>query len=586
MTASRIAVVLAFLLVLALPFLVRERTAAGPHKAPDLRSAQRLIVVTPHIEQIRGEFGAAFAAWHARNFPADAPVEIDWRIPGGTSEIVKQLSAQYEAAVRAAARDGRLPNLTRSEDGDTAEVTVEPRSMSCDLMFGGGSYEHGQLKRGITLKLRHEGRDITAAVRISEPADFPPERLIGSDTAWFNDNRIGTQTLFDPDQYWIGTALSAFGIVYNRLVLAELGLSEPRTFADLTDPRYAGRLALADPRQSGSITTTYESILNKEGWSEGWRILREMSANARSFAATSTKPPMDVSQGDAAAGLAIDFYGRGQAQAIAAARDVLAGSLDVDQADPLADRLGYVDPKGAVYVDADPVSILRGAPNPELARRFVEFCLTEEAQALWQFHPPSTPAGATNPTGEGGLPMGPRRHELRRLPVRQIMYEKYLLYFIDKVDPFELASQSKDRRWRSAIGMMMGAFAIDVGADLRAAWSALNRAGADPAFPRDRLDELRRLFHAFPTGDDVRQRFATAFPGAVLPAAAALDFSDGITDRGNKGMNPRDEDNCRRITATWSDPALRARLKIVYTDFFRANYRRVVELAGHETVKR
>src|SRR5690606_24431834 len=116
---------------------------------------------------------------------------------------------------------------------------------------------------------------------------------------------------------------------------------------------------------------TFDSILGNEGWDNGWRILRALSGNTRHFTNSSTKPPIDVSQGEAAAGLAIDFYGRGQAQVI---NDSGGG-----------DRVGYTDPAGAVYVDADPVSIINGAPSPDLAKRFVRFCLTEEAQALWQF---------------------------------------------------------------------------------------------------------------------------------------------------------------------------------------------------------
>ncbi len=577
MSVSRVAVLAAFLLVLCLPFLVRPAGTA-PARPATGKDAQTLIIVTPHIEQIRTEFEQAFIRWYARRFPGEAPVTIDWRIPGGTSDIVKQLAAEYEAAVKNAARDGRLKIEKRSDDGKSAEVTLDERSMSCDLMFGGGSYEHGQLKRGVTLRVTVDGQDLAATVRISEPAGFPSNTLlspagagIGSgEGGWFENNKIGNQLLFDTEQYWIGTALSGFGIVFNRLVLADLGLPEPRSFQDLTDPRYAGMVALSDPRQSGSVLTTYESILNKEGWAEGWRILRDMSANARYFAGTSTKPPIDVSLGEAAAGLAIDFYGRGQGQAI----------LDAaPKGDPVATRVGYVDPKGAVYIDADPISIMRGCPHPELARRFLEFCLSDEAQALWQFPAVSSPGGASNPAGPDGRPMGPARYELRRMPVRQAMYRKYMDHFVDRVNPFELAAALPDRRWRSSVSQMMTAFGIDTYEDLRAAWAALNRARADRAFSPGTLAEMERLFYAFPTGDDVQRVFGARFPGRELPAAARLDFSDAVTDAGDKTENPKGEDNCRRIVATWADAGLKARLKIVYTEFFRENYRKVVGMS-------
>src|SRR5690606_37664566 len=169
----------------------------------------------------------------------------------GTSEILKQLTAMYESALKA----GRI-----APDGAAA-----PGAVAFDLMFGGGSYEHGRLKAGVAW-----GGADGARVSMSVPAGFSREQL----EAWYGENRIGSQRLYDPEQHWLGVALSGFGIVYNREVLARLGVPEPRSFADLTDPRLAGWVALADPRQSGSVATAFDSVLNNEGWERGWRILR------------------------------------------------------------------------------------------------------------------------------------------------------------------------------------------------------------------------------------------------------------------------------------------------------------------------
>ncbi len=79
---------------------------------------------------------------------------------------------------------------------------------------------------------------------MSVPAGFSKAQL----DEWFGENAVGAQTLYEPEQYWLGTALSGFGVVYNRDVLKELGIQDPETFIDLTDPKYAGMLALADPR--------------------------------------------------------------------------------------------------------------------------------------------------------------------------------------------------------------------------------------------------------------------------------------------------------------------------------------------------
>jgi ABC-type Fe3+ transport system substrate-binding protein len=521
-TLPRIVIAIAFLLVLGVPFALRPADTAHPDK-----DALTLIIVTPHVQQIRREFETAFDRWHFAKFQKHT--RIDWRTPGGTSEIVKQLSAQFTAA----AKDGSF------DFSDPANPRCAPGTIGTDIALGGGSFDHTRLKTGVTVALA----DATRKIPMSEPAGFSAQQL----DDWFGENKIGSQKLYDPEQFWLGTALSSFGIVFNRDVLASIGAHEPQTFEDLTDPRYTGWIALADPRQSGSILTTFEAILNSYGWDRGWRTLRDLCANTRYFTNSSTKPPIDISAGEAAAGLAIDFYGRSQAQSI-----LRPGQKPEDS------RVGYIDPRGAVYIDADPVSILRGAPHPELARRFVEFSLSEEGQALWQF--PAAPVGQASrlPSSEAAgtaapqIPPGPETYELRRMPVRRVMYEKYFDRFVDRVNPFTLARELPNRGWRSGVPVMMGCFAIDIADQQRAAWKVLCRVRADPTFPPDVLLEMDRLFYSWPRH--------------TMADGTRLDFNEA-----NFKAIARD-------TANWTDPARMPAIRVAYTQFFVRAYERVVEI--------
>ncbi|QYU67954.1 ABC transporter substrate-binding protein [Leptolyngbya sp. 15MV] len=302
---AKILIFAALAIILGVPFALRPQASRDESQ----RDAVRLIIVTPHIEQIRFEFAAGFDRWHRRVH--GRPAVIDWRTPGGTSEIIKLLQAQYTAAIKRGVVDHRDPR----------NVVVPAGAIGFDLMFGGGSFDHTRLKLGDGVEAVNavsadlHGPPHVFRVPMSVPAGFTQEFL----DRVFGENRIGNQPLYDPEQFWIGTALSSFGIVYNRDALAKLGVPEPDSFEDLTDPRLAGGVALADPRQSGSVTTTLDSILNNYGWERGWRILREMAANTRYFTNSAPKPPLDISAGEAAAGLAIDFYGRGPLPGIIAA---------------------------------------------------------------------------------------------------------------------------------------------------------------------------------------------------------------------------------------------------------------------------
>lgn len=561
---ARIVIAVLLGVILGVPFVM----TAGARKGQQAASGTpRLIIVTPHVPQIRSEFGRAFAQWHETEY--GQPVEVDWRAPGGTSEIRKQLDAIFQSAVKSLARNGEIP----SDADDT--FLLPPGSVQYDLFFGGGSFDHGQAADPMNVAVTGpDGDSFTAKVRQTAPADFSQTEL----DELFGTNAVGPQQLYDPEQRWIGTALSSFGIVFNRDVLERLDVPVPTTFRDLGNPELIGWVALADPRQSGSITTTFDSILGNEGWEEGWKTLRAMSGATRYFTNSSTKPPIDVSQGEAAAALAIDFYGRGQAQVIA---DSGGG-----------DRVGYTDPAGSVYVDADPISLINGGPNPELAKRFIRFTLTQQAQALWQFRANDD----SNPTGPDGQPMGPTEHELRRMPVRRAMYELHFDALIDQVDPFEIVSDVKNPGWRTGVQVMMGCFGVDLANECRTAYTAIADAKASGSFTPAEIADLEATFYAFPETSiqavenlpDFNQLSEEAKSAAskhrwtpeLIEHAQAMQpgaiREELLAFATRPHSLPFTEATYRAVRNEWRQDGREARLKIEYTRFFRNNYRAIV----------
>ena len=81
----------ALLIVLLAPIALRRKDGST---APSGERA--LVVITPHNEAIRYEYARGFAKWLAsKNAP---PARIDYRTPGGTSEITRYLAGEYAAA--------------------------------------------------------------------------------------------------------------------------------------------------------------------------------------------------------------------------------------------------------------------------------------------------------------------------------------------------------------------------------------------------------------------------------------------------------------------------------------------------------
>ncbi len=464
--------ILGLLVLLAAPFALRPAGEAVDRKAPGI------VIVTPHNEQIRSEFARAFEAWHQRTF--GSPARVEWSTPGGTSEIRKLLVSEYTAALEQGLRPGG----------------------NADLLWGGGSYEFGLLSQPIEVEVAGDRRTTSVLAAV----DFDDASL----AAIYGDGTIAGDPLFDAGHRWFGTALSSFGIVYNRDALHLLELPEPGTWEDLCDPEYLGWLTMVDPGMSGSVTTAFDAILQRRGWIDGWRILRRMAANAHSFAGSSTAGPLDAAAGEAAAAVCIDFYGRYEAQRT---RDA-AIQAGLESRDAVG-RIGYADPPGETVIDPDPIAMLTGAPNPELAKRFIEFVLSVEGQSLWQFR-------ATSDGSPDGL--GPRHFELRRLPVRRDLYRDHFDRFVDRVDPWTIATpvENPNGAMRSFISPIFRGIALDQPERLRDAWRAI----ADhPAYPTDRgplvtadmVDdpELHAMLLAF-----------DAMPIVVGPAGATYDLSN------------------------------------------------------------
>ncbi|MGK0189907.1 MAG: iron(III) transport system substrate-binding protein, partial [Verrucomicrobiales bacterium] len=80
------------LLTLAAPFILRPKDTSLTTE-----SDGKVIIITPHNETIRREFGTAFTQYMKAK--TGKTIQVDWRTPGaGTSEITRFINSQYSAA--------------------------------------------------------------------------------------------------------------------------------------------------------------------------------------------------------------------------------------------------------------------------------------------------------------------------------------------------------------------------------------------------------------------------------------------------------------------------------------------------------
>lgn len=420
-----------FVIVLIAPFVLRLTMGPSDDPPPVGRAELRLVVITPHNADIRREFARAFDDWHRQRFGQG--VSIDYRTPGGTVDIKRLLENTYKGYLQ--------------EDGFSTAL-VPP----ADIVWGGGDFFFDQELKKLIESPGGGRRSVLQPIAVDPKIiaeAFPQTQLAGV--------RLYDHNTDAPPQ-WVGVCLSSFGIVYNPDLYEALDLSPPQTWRDLTHERLSGLVALADPTRSGSAAVAYMVVIQRamadaeeeyfqshasidkndpqyrqaieQGWKRGMRELLLIAANARYFTDSASQVPNDVAHGEAAAGMAIDFYGR-----------VVEESVG-DR------RLKFISPVAATAITPDPIGILYGVSGPrlELANRFIEFLLTRHAQLLWILNP--------------NQPGGPRERALRRPPVRRDVYNNRTGW-ADDVNPFEEAGGFNQR------GAWMGLFA-----DTRIIWAA------------------------------------------------------------------------------------------------------------------
>ncbi len=184
----------------------------------------------------------------------------------------------------------------------------------------------------------------------------PPKEIMAKIPA-----KIGNFPIHDPDGKYFGFAISGYGLMWNKNYLKAHKLAAPKEWTDLTNPRYYNHLIISAPSRSGTTHLTIETILQAYGWDKAWALLLNAGGNMGSITERSFGVPEAVISGQYGIGVVIDFFGL----------SAIASGQPVDFAYP---SLTSVVPAS--------VGIVKGGPNPQEARMFVNYLLSEAGQTV------------------------------------------------------------------------------------------------------------------------------------------------------------------------------------------------------------
>jgi iron(III) transport system substrate-binding protein len=161
----------------------------------------------------------------------------------------------------------------------------------------------------------------------------------------------------DPDGMFASFRATLSVMAYNtNLVKAE---EAPKSFADLLDPKWAGKIVKAHPSYSGTIMTATFQIARDLGWEYFEKLAKQRIMQVQS----ATDPPKKL--------------GLGERAVMADGSEYVLFQL-MDKGQPVAPIYAS---EGTPLV-IGPNAIFKAAPNPNAARLFQSFCFSAECQQL------------------------------------------------------------------------------------------------------------------------------------------------------------------------------------------------------------
>lgn len=173
--------------------------------------------------------------------------------------------------------------------------------------------------------------------------------------------KVGAYAINNPQGFYLGQALAGYGLMWNTRYMAANKLPAPRQWADLVQPVYFGHVAMSSPSRSGTTHLTVETLLQGEGWDQGWAQLMQIAGNSAAITERSFGVPDGVNNGQFGIGLVIDFFG-------------LAGKFS-------GFPVEFIYPNMTAVVPAN-IGLVAGAKNAAEARKFITYTVSREGQEI------------------------------------------------------------------------------------------------------------------------------------------------------------------------------------------------------------
>ncbi|MBR0787816.1 extracellular solute-binding protein [Bradyrhizobium manausense] len=162
----------------------------------------------------------------------------------------------------------------------------------------------------------------------------------------------------DPKDLWLGTNIQVVVIGQNTKAIDKA--SGPKSWADLLDPKWKGKLAFTDPSNSGFSYAAATLLLSQWGEGDaGWAKMSQLLANAKVLN-RSTQVFEGVGSGEYPLGITLEY----------------AGFLWAHNGAPVS----VIYPAEGTHAVVEGAAILKGGPNTEAAKQLIDYLASRDVQ--------------------------------------------------------------------------------------------------------------------------------------------------------------------------------------------------------------
>jgi iron(III) transport system substrate-binding protein len=160
----------------------------------------------------------------------------------------------------------------------------------------------------------------------------------------------------------VGIYAGALGYSYNSAELAKRKLPEPKCWSDLAKPVYKDDVQVANPNSSGTSYTMLATLVQIMGEQKAFDYLKALHKNINQYTKSGAAPARAAATGESLIG--ITFQHDAVIQAVAGA------------------PVKIVSPCEGTGYEIGSMSIIKGAKNLANARKWYDWALSPEAQAI------------------------------------------------------------------------------------------------------------------------------------------------------------------------------------------------------------